>query len=148
MNVFLPAAGRGRLLLSASCLALAGAAGPAFAQAAPGPVALDEIVVSATGTPTPAREIASSVTVVTAEEIERQQRRTLPQALAALPPPTIAIGVGYAMAEIATIRPHGFDIPMRYIVTEDGIRSCRGERGARHCETIARGPFDAAPIAP
>ena len=85
MNVFLPAAGRGRLLLSASCLAIAGATAPAFAQPAPATMALDEIVVSATGTPTPAREIASSVTVITARDIEQQQRRTLPQALAAVP---------------------------------------------------------------
>ncbi|WP_377844748.1 TonB-dependent receptor plug domain-containing protein [Bosea sp. UC22_33] len=85
MNVFSPAAGCGRLLLSASCLAILASAGPAFAQNAPATVALDEIVVSATGTPTPAREIASSVTVITAKEIEQQQRRTLPQALAAVP---------------------------------------------------------------
>ncbi|MFJ5370291.1 TonB-dependent receptor plug domain-containing protein [Bosea sp. CER48] len=84
MNVFLPAAGRGRLLLSASLLALACSA-PALAQGDTGAVSLDDIVVSATGTPTPAREIASSVTVITAKEIEQQQRRTLPQALATVP---------------------------------------------------------------
>uniref|UniRef100_UPI0032BF5E78 TonB-dependent receptor plug domain-containing protein n=1 Tax=Bosea sp. ASV33 TaxID=2795106 RepID=UPI0032BF5E78 len=84
MNVFSPAAGCGRLLLSASCLAILASAGSA-AQNAPATMALDEIVVSATGTPTPAREIASSVTVITAKEIEEQQRRTLPQALAAVP---------------------------------------------------------------
>lgn len=84
MNVFLPAAGRGRLLLSASLLALACSA-PALAQSETGAVSLDEIVVSATGTPTPAREIASSVTVITAKDIEQQQRRTLPQALATVP---------------------------------------------------------------
>ncbi len=57
----------------------------ALAQSGEKPIALDELVVSPTGVPTPAREIASSVTVVTAQEIERQQRRTLPQALAAVP---------------------------------------------------------------
>ncbi len=61
------------------------AAAPALPQDFGGTVALDEIVVSATGTPTPTREVASSVTVVTAQEIEQQQRRTLPQALAAVP---------------------------------------------------------------
>lgn len=80
----LPAAERGRLLLCVSFLALACSA-PVLAQNAPAPLALDEIVVSATGTPTPAREIASSVTVITAREIEQQQRRTLPQALATVP---------------------------------------------------------------
>lgn len=56
-----------------------------LAQSGDKPIALDEVVVSPTGVPTPAREIASSVTVVTSQEIERQQRRTLPQALAAVP---------------------------------------------------------------
>lgn len=55
------------------------------AQSSSEPINLDAIVVSATGTPTPAREIASSVTVITAEQIQREQRRTLPQALAAVP---------------------------------------------------------------
>lgn len=59
--------------------------------------------------------------------------------LAALPPDTIAIGVGYEMAEMATIRPHGFDIPMRYIVTESGIRFPRAQRNGKPS-------FDAGPI--
>jgi 5,10-methenyltetrahydrofolate synthetase len=43
--------------------------------------------------------------------------------LATLPPSTIAIGVGYAQAAIATIRPQGFDIPMHHIVTEHSTQS-------------------------
>jgi 5,10-methenyltetrahydrofolate synthetase len=43
--------------------------------------------------------------------------------LAQLPASTIAIGVGYAEAEIATIYPQPFDIPMRHIVTERGVRT-------------------------
>jgi 5,10-methenyltetrahydrofolate synthetase len=43
--------------------------------------------------------------------------------LAQLPPSTIAIGVGYAEAEIATIYPQPFDIPMRHVVTERDTRS-------------------------
>jgi 5-formyltetrahydrofolate cyclo-ligase len=61
--------------------------------------------------------------------------------LAALPSSTIAIGVGYDSAEMATIRPHGYDIPMRYIVTENGIR-CPG--GKQDREPL----FDAGPISP
>jgi vitamin B12 transporter len=57
----------------------------AGAQSGPETIRLDEVVVSATGTPTPAREVASSVTVITADQIQREQRRTLPQALAAVP---------------------------------------------------------------
>lgn len=87
--MFVPskAAQRGSSSLFALSLAAAGVllCAPAHAQAPGSTVELDQIVVSATGTPTPAREIASSVTVVTAREIEQQQRRTLPQALAAVP---------------------------------------------------------------
>lgn len=61
--------------------------------------------------------------------------------LAALPPSTIAIGVGYDSAEMATIRPHGFDIPMRYIVTENGIRFPSGKQDGEPS-------FDAGPISP
>lgn len=43
--------------------------------------------------------------------------------LATLPPSTLAIGVGYDQAELATIHPQAFDIPMRHIVTESGIRT-------------------------
>lgn len=45
--------------------------------------------------------------------------------LAMLPPTTLAIGVGYDQAAMATIHPQTFDIPMRHIVTESGIRTCR-----------------------
>lgn len=61
--------------------------------------------------------------------------------LAALPSSTIAIGVGYDSAEMATIRPHGYDIPMRYIVTESGIRFPCGKKDREP-------PFDAGPISP
>jgi 5,10-methenyltetrahydrofolate synthetase len=43
--------------------------------------------------------------------------------LAVLPASTTAIGVGYEQAAMATIRPQPFDIPMRHIITENGIRT-------------------------
>jgi len=43
------------------------------------------IVVSPTGTETPVTQIASSVTVITAKDIERDQRRTVPDALSTVP---------------------------------------------------------------
>src|SRR5262249_31748107 len=50
------------------------------------PVALPPVdVVSATTVPTPANQIASSVTVITAADLARDQRRTLPEALATVP---------------------------------------------------------------
>ncbi len=53
-------------------------------EAAPG-IVLDEVTVSATRLPTPVRQVGSSVTVITAEDIARDQRRTLPDALATVP---------------------------------------------------------------
>jgi vitamin B12 transporter len=46
---------------------------------------LPETVISATGLPTEATEVASSVTVITEEQIQRDQRRTLPDLLATVP---------------------------------------------------------------
>jgi len=43
------------------------------------------VVVSPTATVTPVDQIASSVTVITAKDMERDQRRTVPDALAAVP---------------------------------------------------------------
>ena len=79
-------AGSGLPALFLSSLAFSTVLAPPAALAeSGGAIALEEIVVSPTGVPTPAKEIASSVTVITAKEIEQQQRRTLPQALAAVP---------------------------------------------------------------
>lgn len=75
----------------AIALFLAPASPPAQAQqtieqSASGPAeALPAISVSATGVPTPVTEIASSVTVITASDLEREQRRTLPNALQKVP---------------------------------------------------------------
>lgn len=44
-----------------------------------------DIAVSPTGTPEPVEQIGSSVTVITAKEIEAQQRRTLPDVLKMVP---------------------------------------------------------------
>ena len=44
-----------------------------------------DVVVTATRLPTPAAEVASSVTVITSEEIERKQQRTLPDVLRDIP---------------------------------------------------------------
>src|SRR5262249_39695207 len=43
------------------------------------------VVVSPTATPTPVENVASSVTVITAQDIEREQRRTVPDALSNVP---------------------------------------------------------------
>jgi vitamin B12 transporter len=47
--------------------------------------AADEVVVTATRFPTPESQVASSITIVTADEIEARQLRTLPDVLKDLP---------------------------------------------------------------
>lgn len=42
--------------------------------------------------------------------------------LAALRPRPTAIGVGFALQQLATIHPQPFDVPMDLIVTEQGVR--------------------------
>ncbi|OYW32624.1 MAG: hypothetical protein B7Z41_07805 [Rhizobiales bacterium 12-66-7] len=71
------------ILSSASGIAYAQSASPA--DGASQSIDLPEVVVSATGIPTPANQVASSVSVVTAEDIDRQQLRTVPQVLQSLP---------------------------------------------------------------
>jgi vitamin B12 transporter len=48
-------------------------------------ITLPPVVISATALSTPADEVASSVTVITGEEIQRDQRRTVPDLLATVP---------------------------------------------------------------
>ena len=55
------------------------------ARAQSNTVVLPPISVSATQIPTPTDQLASSVTVITAEDLEREQRRTIPDALNAVP---------------------------------------------------------------
>ncbi|HEY8669529.1 MAG TPA: TonB-dependent receptor plug domain-containing protein [Terriglobales bacterium] len=60
----------------------------AFAQDSAPPsqaIALPTISVSATTIPTPADQLASSVTVISAEDLQRNQRQTIPDALNAVP---------------------------------------------------------------
>ena len=49
--------------------------------------------------------------------------------LGALAPRPLAIGVGFAFQELATIHPQPFDVPMEWIVTEAGAR--RRDPGAQ-----------------
>lgn len=77
-----------RFFVAGAALALVGLlADPAGAQdVAPGStVTLPPIVVSPTLVPTPVSEVASSVTVITAADIERTQRRTIADTLMAVP---------------------------------------------------------------
>ena len=69
-------------MLATATLLLLASTSHTLAQA----VSLPQIdVVSATTIPTPQTQIASSVTVITKEDIERDQRRTVPDALSTVP---------------------------------------------------------------
>lgn len=58
---------------------------PASVSAADEPVRLPPLVVSASATPVPAREAGSAVSVITADQIERQQARSLSDVLRRVP---------------------------------------------------------------
>lgn len=49
------------------------------------PIALPPVIVSATGVPTPSDQIASSVTVITADDLQRDHRSTVADALSTVP---------------------------------------------------------------
>jgi vitamin B12 transporter len=89
MPVFVrPAAHHGLIILAVYMLFPFVTTPRAVADDAPPPPAtltLDPIVISATRLPTLEREVASSVTVITADDIEKKQERTLPEILQDVP---------------------------------------------------------------
>jgi vitamin B12 transporter len=77
-----------RVLIAASLTSLSTVAFSVAANAedvAENPTALPPVVVTATMTPTPADQLGSSVSVITADDIARNQWRSLPDALRMLP---------------------------------------------------------------
>jgi vitamin B12 transporter len=74
-----------RYLAACAAVILLASSAKAQNQTAGDPVVLPTIVVSATGLPTPASEVANSVTVITAAEIQRQQYRSVPDILNDVP---------------------------------------------------------------
>ena len=75
----------------AAAMLMTAASGTAWAQEASGARSpqtvkkLPEVVVTATRLATPLEQVASSITVITADDIERNQFRTVPDALNAVP---------------------------------------------------------------
>src|SRR5262245_61932428 len=76
-------------LLWATALSLGAGVAAAAAADSPNspdsPDAAESVIVSATRIPTPESELASSVTVITADQIAAQQERTLPDVLTQVP---------------------------------------------------------------
>lgn len=73
------------LVATAAAAIVAAQAARAQSQSQSEPIQLPEVSVSATGIATPLDQIASSVTVITADDIARTQRRTLPDVLNSVP---------------------------------------------------------------
>ena len=72
-------------LLGSSLLALCTPATRAQDATSPADELLPRVIVSATRVPTPENEVASSVTLITAADIDAQQARTLPDILQTVP---------------------------------------------------------------
>jgi vitamin B12 transporter len=81
-----PSAARRRVPAAPFVLVVVVVASTAKAEdPSPSLVSLPQVVVSATRLPTPAAEVASSVTVITSQNIEGKQQRTLPDVLRDVP---------------------------------------------------------------
>ncbi|MPY72831.1 MAG: TonB-dependent receptor [Alphaproteobacteria bacterium] len=76
---------RGFAVYTAAAIAIAPAAGSAQEGSASGATLLPETVVTATRSETPSRQIGSSITVVTGQELERRQVRFVGDALRQVP---------------------------------------------------------------
>jgi vitamin B12 transporter len=81
-----PSVSLARQRVLAAFSVLYAASSGAYAQdEASGSFMLPGLVVTATRLPTPESEVASSITVITSDEIERKQERTLPDVLEDVP---------------------------------------------------------------
>jgi vitamin B12 transporter len=69
----------------AAALAATALGSGAFAQQVTPPTEVSPLVVTATLTPTPIDQVGSSITLITADQIQAQQWRTLPDALSTTP---------------------------------------------------------------
>jgi vitamin B12 transporter len=98
--------GEKRLQMTAACMLAAGMAlgGSAFAREFDGDDELDEIVVTATRTETPVAEVGSSVTVITADEIERSRQSSVVELLRDVPAVDVVRTGSYGSSTTVFIR--------------------------------------------
>ncbi|BCJ92265.1 TonB-dependent receptor [Terrihabitans soli] len=101
------------LLASAAVFSL-----PAFAQSQLPPVELDEISVSANLTPTPTKEVASAVTIITGDELQQRQIRLVSDALRSVP--GVAVNRTGGPGGLTQVRLRGSE-GNHTLVTIDGI---------------------------
>lgn len=77
--------GRSQQVLVLMAAMVGAGAAPVMAEQPQPPQEMDDLVVTATRLPTPRRQVASSVTVITAEDIQRRQFRSVSDALRSVP---------------------------------------------------------------
>ncbi|MGQ4274575.1 TonB-dependent receptor plug domain-containing protein [Terrihabitans sp. B22-R8] len=109
------------LLLSSAALGLmtiAAAAQTAPADVAAAPIELEEIVVTANRTPTPAKEVGSAVTIITREELEQRQVRVVSDALRSVP--GVSVNTTGALGNLTQLRVRGAE-SNHTLVLIDGV---------------------------
>ena len=102
-----------RLPLAALSILVACRANPvnaADSDALAQPVALPTVVVTPTRLPTPETEVGSSVTVITEQEIQRKQERTLPDALKDVPGLNV---VQTGQTQLVSVTPDDYSNPVQ-----------------------------------
>lgn len=95
---------RGFAVYTAAAIALAPTAGSAQEGSASGATLLPETVVTATRTETPSRQIGSSITVVTGEELEHRQVRFVGDALRQVPGASVNRTSGFGSSTDVRLR--------------------------------------------
>jgi vitamin B12 transporter len=110
-------------------------------------VSLPPVVVTPTRNPTPENEVASSITVITSEEIQRKHERTLPDALADVPGLNVVQNGGPGGATSVFIRGANANQTKVYIDGIDATNPATGTFNFEHIQTwdierveIVRGP--------
>ncbi len=93
---------------------------PPLAQQAPPPIVLPETVVTADRTPVPVGLVSATVTVITAQEIEQRQYRTLNDALRAVPGTTVVQSGGPGKSTSVFLRGTNAN---HTLVMIDGVRA-------------------------
>ena len=96
---------------------------------------LPEIVVSASRVPQQAKAVGSSVTVITAKEIERKQVRGVSDLLRDVP--GVAVHRSGTVGTLTAVRLRGAEYGHALVII-DGVIRCRRSRNTPPAETLAR----------
>ncbi|OFZ99461.1 MAG: hypothetical protein A2Z44_00320 [Betaproteobacteria bacterium RBG_19FT_COMBO_58_11] len=119
--------------------AIACAIAPAFAENTPAIFDLGTIVVTATRTPTPVRELLNDISVITQEEIQRAGQTTLPELLRTLPGIEFSANGGAGTTSCVFIRCAS---DKHTLVLVDGMRINSATSGTTALEKIPLGQIE------